>query len=393
MNRIRMSLLAAAVASTAALSGATAQAPLPSSPPPSAPPAPSPFKFSGVIFGNWQDHMDSATKAANSGRSFNKFDIERVYLTFVMAAGDRATIRATTDIVQSTAGGYYGGWTVRLKYAWLQYDLNRSKDANAWSAFAKLGMLATPVIDYEENYWPRWIAQTAADRNGLFPSSDVGVGAQLTLPNRLGVLYGTLTNGSGYSNVETDRFKDAALRLSFTPWGKRKSGLSTLSFSPWVWKGAKGSKFAAGGAGQVAPVTAGLDRNRWGILAAVKDPRWTAAAEYARRIDGSEAGSNTIASPDVITSTTGDLLDGYVITRPGAWSHADTPAPFALLLRYDKVRLNTTTSANNSFLTVGAFYDLTARTAISLDYQMQTPHDGSTTPGTKVVYMHWVANF
>jgi len=387
MKHLRTPLLAAALATAAAFSGAGAQAAATPAP------APSPLKFSGVIFGNWQDHTDSATKAANGGQNFNKFDIERVYLNFVMPAGDRATIRATTDIFQTTAGGYYNGWTVRLKFAWLQYDLNKPKDANAWSAFAKLGMLSTPIIEYEESYWPRWIAQTAPDRNALFSPSDVGVGAQLTLPDRMGFVYGTLTDGSGYTNVETDRFKDAALRLSLTPWGNRKSAFSTFSISPWIWRGEKGSKFAAGGAGQVGPVTDGLDRNRWGLLAAVRDPRLTAAAEYARRIDGSEAGANTIASPDVITNVTGDLVDGYVITRPQAWSHPDQPAPFGLLVRYDKVRLNTTTSANNTFLIGGAFYELTAKTAISLDYQVQTAHDGSTTPGTKILYMHWVANF
>lgn len=384
MNRSLSLLLAAGVATMAAFSGAAAQGT----------PAPPPLKFSGVIFGNWQDHTDSATKANNGGQNFNKFDIERVYLNFVMPAGDRATIRATTDIFQNAgAGSYYAGWTVRLKYAWLQYDLNKPRDADAWSAFAKIGLLTTPVIDYEESYWTRWISPTAVDRNGWFPSSDAGVGAQLTLPNRMGLLYGTVTDGSGYSNVETDRFKDVAVRLSLTPWGKQSGFLKTFSISPWVWKGEKGSKFAAGGAGQVGPVTDGLDRNRWGILGAVKDPRVTAAVEFARRIDGNEAGANTLASPDVVTNVTGDLTDGYVILRPAAFANPAKPAPFGLVVRYDKVRLNTTSDANNSFLIAGAFYELTSKTAISLDYQVQTAHSGSMTPGSRIFYMHWVANF
>jgi len=388
MNRIRIALATAALATALASGVAAAQ----STPAPA--PAPSPLKFSGVILGNWQDHTDSATRANNGGQNFNKFEIERVYLNFVMPAGDRATIRATTDIFQNAAAGtYYGGWTVRLKYAWLQYDLNKPKGGNAWSAFAKIGMLTTPIIDYEESYWPRWIAQTAPDRNALFPSSDLGIGAQLALPNKMGLVYGTVTNGSGYSAAETDRFKDEAVRFSLTPWGKHAGALSTLSISPWIWKGEKGSKFAAGGAGQIAPVTDGLDRNRWGILAAIRDPRLTAGAEYARRIDGTESGANTLASPDVISNLTGDVTDGYVITRPGAWAHPDKPAPFGVVLRYDRVRLNTTTSASNNFLIAGAFYELTSKTALSLDYQVQSPHSGSLTPESKILYMHWVANF
>jgi hypothetical protein len=384
MHHLKRAFVGVSLASMIAAQIAAAQA---------ATTAPSPLRFSGVIFGNWQNHSDSASRAAHGGKAFNKFDVDRVYLNFIMPAGDRATIRATTDVFQNATTGYYGGWTVRLKYAWLQYDLATADSANDWSAFAKVGLLTTPITEFEESYWPRWLAQTAPDRNALFSPSDAGLGAQLTLPNRLGSLYGTVTNGSGYAGAESDRFKDFAVRLSLTPWGKSKSSLSTLSLSPWIWRGEKASQFANGGIGQVGPVTDGLDRNRWGVLAAIRDPRITAAAEYARRIDGTESGANTIASPDVIADLTGDLTDGYVVLRPAAWIHQDKPAPFEVVLRYDRVRLNTSTRASNDFAIAGLFYDLTAKTSVSLDYQTQTPRNGSLTPASKVLYMHWVANF
>jgi hypothetical protein len=354
---------------------------------------PAPLKFSGVIYGNWQNHSDSATRAANGGRSLNKFDIERVYLNFAMPAGDRASIRATTDVFQKPGAGFYDGWTVRLKYAWLRYELKKSRSPDAWSATADVGLITTPIIAFEESYWPRWLAQTAPDRNGLFPSSDAGVGAQLTLPDRLGSLHGTLTNGSGYSGAETDRFKDDSLRLSVTPWARRTGMLSTLSVSPWIWRGKKGSKFAEGGVGQTGPITDGLDRNRWGVAVAVRDPRLTAGAEYARRIDASESGANTAASPDLIFDRRGDLADGYVIVRPGAWSDPTSRAPLGLVLRFDRVRAGVGNSANDSFLIGGLFYDITDGTAVSIDYQTQSPHAGSTTPASNVLYMHWMANF
>src|SRR5437867_1637849 len=71
-----------------------------------------PIDFSGVVFGNYQYLTDSASKARTGGKSPNKFDIERVYLTFRMPVGDRTAIRVTTDIFQQSPSGYYSGWTV-----------------------------------------------------------------------------------------------------------------------------------------------------------------------------------------------------------------------------------------------------------------------------------------
>src|SRR5436305_15099521 len=87
-------------------------------------PAPSvsiPIDFSGVIYANYQYRGDQGAPNPN-----NKFDLERVYLTFRMPAGDRASIRVTTDVFQQQGNGpdaYYRGWVIRAKYAYLQYDL------------------------------------------------------------------------------------------------------------------------------------------------------------------------------------------------------------------------------------------------------------------------------
>src|SRR5689334_21035788 len=74
--------------------------------------------FSGVNDGNYQFQTDSASTAATGAKAPNKFNIERVYLNFRMPAGDHGAIRVTTDVLNTTAGGYYAGWTVRLKYAY-----------------------------------------------------------------------------------------------------------------------------------------------------------------------------------------------------------------------------------------------------------------------------------
>src|ERR1041385_7212713 len=68
-----------------------------------------PIDFSGVIYSNYQYRTDIQAK------DFNKFDLERVYLTFRMPAGDRTSIRVTTDVFQqqnAANAAYYAGWTV-----------------------------------------------------------------------------------------------------------------------------------------------------------------------------------------------------------------------------------------------------------------------------------------
>src|SRR5207237_4163631 len=101
-------------------------------------PAPAPgLDFSGVLFGSYQYHGETANKAQN------RFDLERAYLTFRMPAGDRAGIRITADVFQQTsstnnADSYYKGWVFRVKYAYLQYDYLRGKTSADWSAVARV---------------------------------------------------------------------------------------------------------------------------------------------------------------------------------------------------------------------------------------------------------------
>ena len=138
-------------------------------------------------------------RPANGGSAPNKFDIGRAYLTFKGPLGDRVAYRVTTDIKQGGGTDSYKGWFVRLKYAYLQYDYMKP-NADGASAFARLGVLHTVVVDHEENFWPRYLAQTGVEKNGFFSSADLGVSTQITLPNKLGEIYADVVNGTGYDN-------------------------------------------------------------------------------------------------------------------------------------------------------------------------------------------------
>jgi len=255
-------------------------------PPPPPPPATGtvsvPVDFSGVLLANFQYRSDKGPSKAQ-----NKFDLERAYLTFKMPAGDRASIRITADVFQQTTGpndAFYKGWVIRAKYAYLQYDYLKSA---GWNGAVRGGLIHNVVIDHVESFWPRWISQTAIERSGFFSSADAGVGTVVTLPNKFGELYATIVNGPGYASRETDRFKDYAARVSLTPLsGSSNKVIKTLALSGWTYVGAVGSQFAAGGAGQIGPVGSSLPRTRAGVFLGVRDPRFSAGAEWDTRKDG-----------------------------------------------------------------------------------------------------------
>jgi hypothetical protein len=349
-----------------------------------------PVDFSGVLYANFQYRGD-----AGAAKSTNKFDLERAYLTFRMPAGDRASIRITADVFQQATppnDAFYRGWVVRAKYAYLQYDYLKS--ATGWNGLVRGGLLHNVVIDHVESFWPRWISQSPVERAGFFSSSDAGVATQLTFPNKFGELYAEIVNGPGYTSRETDRFKDYAARLSLTPFsGSSNKVVKTFALTGWGYLGAIGSQFAAGGAGQIGRVGSSLPRTRAGIFAGVRDPRLSIGAEWDTRKDGGETGANTALSPRAEIDSSGRLIAGFVTAKPFQLLNAQSTFPLGVVARWDRFKPNTALDGYVNTVIGGLTWDLNKKTALSLDYQEQTPHSGAIAAATKTYFLHLVANF
>ena len=362
--------------------------------------------FSGVIYMNYRNASDSAAKAPNGGQSANKFDVERVYLTFRMPAGEDGSIRVTTDVFNGdqSATSYYKGWTVRLKYAYFQYAfLHNIGDMKGFDASFRVGMMQKSVVDHQEQFWLRWLSQVALERNGYFSSSDVGVTGIVTLPKKLGEIYAEVSNGPGYSSAEADPYKDASVRFSFTPFGAEDGILKTLTIAPWLYMGKTSSKFIAGGAGQVGAVTDGLKRNRQGVFLGLRDRRLSLGLDWATRTETTELGLNTAVSPRTTYDNMGTVNAAFVAVRP-IELFGDDPkkhSPLNLFVRVDNVKPFSnataagaqTTSAANQFTIAGVSWDLNARATFSLDMQNQSRKSGSTTPEQKVLFLHGAVSF
>ncbi|MDQ6771202.1 MAG: hypothetical protein M3Z54_14590 [Gemmatimonadota bacterium] len=390
MNRTTIGLLIALVAPVALAAQQPADTTRPAPPP--APPAATvsiPVDFSGVLYANYQYQG-----AAGPTKSQNKFDVERVYLTFRMPAGDRASIRITADVFQQQTtpnDAFYRGWVVRAKYAYLQYDYLKS---GGWTGLVRGGLIHNVTIDHMEQFWPRWISTTPVERAGFFASSDAGVGTLLTLPNKFGEFYATIVNGPGYTSRETDRFKDYSARLSITPLsGSDNRVIKTFALTGWTYRGAVASSFAAGGVGQIGPIGSSMPRTRSGVFVGVRDPRLSAGFDWATRKDAREAGLNTVASPRVEIDSTGRLIAGFVTMKPFQLLNDQSTFPLGLIARWDRFKPNTAVPGYINTVIGGLTWDLNKKSALSLDYQEQTPRDGAIAAATKTYFLHLVANF
>lgn len=352
--------------------------------------------FSGVLFANYQWRSDSIARAAAAGQSPNRFDLQRVYLTFRMPAGEKASIRVTTDMFQqasSPANSYYAGWAVRLKYAYLQYDVTRAlAGVDGMPATLRFGMLHNVVIEHIDSHWPRWLGVNALETHGYFASADVGAAALVTMPGRLGETYFTIVNGNGYTAAETDRFKDYGARFSFTPFGNDSGFMRTLAITPWYSAGATASQFVQGGAGQVGRVGNGLRRDRGGLFVGLRDRRLTGGVGMSRRIEDVESGANTVASPRLVRTRTSSLVDAFALVRPLEIATGKR-SNLGLIGRFDRFKIDQDAPPMNEYIVAGLFYDVTSRMSLAIDRQHLRPTNGSTTPEQRTTFLHFVVNF
>jgi hypothetical protein len=371
-----------------------------------------PVEISGLFFGSFNMRIDSAAKANLGGKRPNAFSIDRIYVNFRAPAGDNGAFRFTTDIYQNsntTTNGYFQGWAIRMKYAWFEYTMLRDALGKGTSVLARVGSINNVIIDPSVGAWPRFFNPIAVERIPYFSSADVGAGMLLTLPNRLGDVYATVMNGPGYNSYEKDRFKDPAVRVLITPLANREGYLRALQVMPWYYKGFVGSQFAAGSAGQVGPVTDALTRDRYGVLAGVRDRRVTVFGEMAWQHDQSESGANTAASPRLVADSIGRMIDGYVVARPLEIMNPGKRSPFMLVARYDHLTPNVDpaspayagTTPSYDFTTFAAAYELNQRITVALDWQQDRPVGFPDPSGTSVrprpknstLFLHWNATF
>jgi hypothetical protein len=367
----------------------TARPPADTQPTPPPAPAPSlPFEFSGILFANYQ------YGGAKGNRAVNRFEAERAYLTFRATPGEHFAIRITTDLYQqrdTTRDQYYRGWAVRAKYAYGQYDFIRGI-GDELKANVRLGILQTVVVEQEEQFWQRGLSQVAIEQNGFFASADVGAAATFTFPKKYGELYATITNGPGYTSRETDRFKDYAARLTFTPLANTYGFFKGLTISPWYSNGDRASDFARR-RGTVRAVPTALRKDRGGVFVGLRDPRLVLGAQLAQRWDVFESADTTRDVTPTSVDRTGRVLSFHTTVRPLTYINSAPNWPVALVFRYDRITPDTDRDPFVRNTIAGIQWEFNRRTSVTFDYQNASPKDGSTATDNKVYFLHLIAGF
>lgn len=341
-----------------------------------------------------------------NSKSENRFDMDRAYVNVRAASGSRDSIRVTLDVFQqrdATRDQYYRGWTMRVKYAYLNHELVRGSGDDL-KVFARLGLIQTVMIEKEEQFWNRGLSQVAAEQAGYFNSADAGAAVGITLPNKAGEIYSTIMNGSGYASRETDRYKDLQTRVTLTPWANGSGPLKGLQLSPWVSLGARSSDFLTG-KGTVQPVAAARRKHRYGFLATYRDPRLVLGAHVARRLEVAETADTTQASSPSTRDVTGNLTSvfgfwrplgtGTVTSPPGATTAPTVTAtsPWLLLFRVDDIKPDDVSSASQRRYIVGSTWELSPRTSVTFDVQSLSPRNGLSGVPSRTFFLHIISNF
>ena len=312
-------------------------------------------KVGGVVFFRWQKYV------TNGGTNVNNFGVDRAYLDFKKKLSGDANVRVTLDVRQlgsdSTKNLYY-----YLKYAYVELPVGIPSllQPIPYTLTAKIGLQHTAWVDWADKMFNlRWIAKSLVDNEGVMSSSDFGLGAtgKISVANMPDIEYhGTLLNGSGYSNSESDGGKDIGLRLNSTLLQNEMVGDLVVG----AWQNIHGAT--------KSDIT-GTTR-QGGLMAGLKNDIYTVYGEY---------------------------LGGTNISGASIGGKCQVYGPLTAFARVDNYDPDTTKANNKldrSFY--GVIYDYSKDVKFSADMQNVTGgSSASTSKGvtTSVLYLHSMIAF
>lgn len=169
------------------------------------------FRIDGVMFFSFEHDI--------TGDSFhNQFTIKRGYVNFRHKLSDRLNARITQDVTIDREGDGLGDIELRLKYAYVEYDIPDFSFLN--EPVVSAGVASRPWISFEQDV-NDYRAQKSMflDQNDFLPSADYGIafetglGESLDEPglssndSRYGSFGIGIYNGGGYSSIEENNNK------------------------------------------------------------------------------------------------------------------------------------------------------------------------------------------
>jgi hypothetical protein len=205
----------------------------PPPPPPPPPPAPPPAEPEyPIVRIGMLSYLQYATDL-DAPDSLNAFDVTRAYLNVNAQVSKNVRFRFTPDIRRAADGSLAGSLTVRVKYAFAQFD---NLVPRGWIRF---GLQQTPWLDFEESINRYRVQGTVfSEREALIPgSADFGAGSLMQLPGSYGEVHFGVYNGEGFTQTDPNRYKSIQGRLTVRPFpGKgNANGLRLSGFFNAGW--------------------------------------------------------------------------------------------------------------------------------------------------------------
>jgi hypothetical protein len=272
----------------------------------------------GLIYGQYQYQFHQDSSLTPAGHQ-NNFDVTRAYLNVIGKFPDGILTRVTVDVDGRKAAS--NQLSYRLKYAYVAWTPNNSP------LTYKLGMIHTPLLDWEEALWDyRMQGTMPLERGGYVSSSDLGAGIDGSWNKNKFDLQLGVYDGETYSGAPGDQRKDVEGRVSFklldSDLPGRVGGLRITGY------------------GQYGKPTTGGKRERYLGIISYKSKMVTLAGEFASTRD-STTGDGTITP---VGEKTGRVISGFgVLNIPNS--------KWAVLGRVDITDPNTASAASNDRLT------------------------------------------
>jgi len=152
--------------------------------------------------------------------TLNAFNVGRAYINITGNISHNIAFRITPDIARETgnASSLNGSYEFRLKYAFVQFNLDDWLNAGRTGSWVRLGEQQTPFVDFMEGiYRYRFQGTIFEEREGFLSSSDVGASFHYNFGGNYGDVHTGIYNGETYSKPEVNDEKGFMIRATLRP--------------------------------------------------------------------------------------------------------------------------------------------------------------------------------
>ena len=182
------------------------------------------IRVGATIFADYTVQANPKIKDADGNEvTSNAFNVTRTYINITGNISHNIAFRITPDITRETesataATSLAGNYVFRLKYGFVQFNLDDWLNKGRTGSWVRLGVQQTPWVDYMEGiYRYRFQGTIFSEREGFLSSSDIGASFHYSFARNYGEVHTGFYNGETYTRPETNDQKGFMIRGTLRP--------------------------------------------------------------------------------------------------------------------------------------------------------------------------------